>query len=66
MDGWLPTSYYYPGAKLSGYNWRKNVVYELLNNYLYSIEDVQKLLGKNAYRVLKEIFVGTELFPKIR
>jgi microsomal dipeptidase-like Zn-dependent dipeptidase len=61
LDGWDSGSYYHPGLELNHKRWMINVAYELLNNYSYSVEDVQKLIGKNAYRVLSHVFSGDEL-----
>ncbi len=52
VDGWLPTSRFYPGEDLSRPDWMKVVALELYTKHGYTEEEIKKVIGGNFKRFL--------------
>jgi microsomal dipeptidase-like Zn-dependent dipeptidase len=52
VDGWIPSSRFYPGADLSRPDWMKVVALELYTKHGYTEEELKKVIGGNFMRVL--------------
>jgi len=54
IDGWIPSSRFYPGADLSRPDWMKVVALELYTKHGYTTEELKKVIGGNFKRVLMD------------
>ena len=52
VNGWLPTSCFYPGEDLSRPDWMKVVALELYTKHGYTEVEIKKVIGGNFRRIL--------------